>query len=411
MTEFFAVLPPDEACSRWLAQISHRARAERLRTLDALGRVTAETVRSPEALPAFQRSTVDGYVVRAADTFGASDSLPAYLRLAGEVIMGRAASVPLQSGEAFIIHTGGMLPPGADAVVMVEHTQLFGPGEIEVLKPAAPGENVLQIGEDVQPGAEILPAGHRLLPQDIGALLALGLVDQLAVIRQPRVSLFSTGDELVKPEISAVEPGQVRDINSGTIWALCQRAGADARMMGIIPDQPDALYRALLEALPESDMLVVTAGSSVSVRDKTAEVINRLGTPGVLVHGVAARPGKPTILAVIEGKPVIGLPGNPVSAMVMFSLFGLPAIAHLMGAAQPIQARVPVRVTANIPSAAGREDYVPVRLFERDGEQWAEPIFGKSNLIFTLVRADGLLKVPLNMTGQREGSWGEVILF
>jgi molybdopterin molybdotransferase len=155
----------------------------------------------------------------------------------------------------------------------------------------------------------------------------------------------------------------------------------------------------------------VTAGSSVSVRDMTASTINRLGMPGVLVHGVAARPGKPTILAVIDDKPVIGLPGNPVSAFVMFTLFGLPAIAHLMGTDLPLRARLRARVTVNVPSAAGREDHVPVHLIQREGETWAEPVFGKSNLIFTLVGADGLLIVPLNATGLREGAWGEVVLF
>jgi molybdopterin molybdotransferase len=304
-----------------------------------------------------------------------------------------------------------MVPDSADAVVMVEHTQVFAEGEIEIRRPVAPGENVLQVGEDVLPGAEILPAGHRIQPQDIGALLALGLTDNIPVVRKPLVSLFSTGDELMPPGTPSLAPGQIRDINSGTIRALCVQAGAETHSHDIVRDNPDALYTALLEALPEADMLVVTAGSSVSVRDMTAATINRLGGPGVLVHGVAARPGKPTILAVVEGKPVIGLPGNPVSALVMFSLFGVPAIAYLLGTDVPRQVRAQARVSVNVPSAAGREDYVPVRLVDREGEQWAEPVFGKSNLIFTLVGADGLLRVPLNATGLREGTWGEVLLF
>ncbi|NLX11629.1 MAG: molybdopterin molybdotransferase MoeA [Chloroflexi bacterium] len=411
MPEFFEVLPPNEARAVWLAQVSQRAPVETVAAVEALGRVTAQAIYSPEALPAFPRSTVDGYAVRAADTFGASDSLPAYLRVAGEVRMGQAAPVAVGPGAALLIHTGGMLPSGADAVVMVEHTQPFGLGEIEILRAVAPGENVLQVGEDVVAGSVVLPAGHRIQPQDIGALLALGLVDDLAVRSLPRMRIFSTGDELVPPAARDLKPGQIRDINSGTIRALCLRAGAEARSLEIVPDDADALYTALAGALPDADLLVITAGSSVSARDMTAEAINRLGAPGVLVHGVAARPGKPTILAVVDGKPVIGLPGNPVSAMVMFSLFGVPAIAHLLDAGMPLQVRVAARVAANVPSAAGREDYVPVRLVERDGEQWAEPVFGKSNLIFTLVGASGLLKVPLNLTGLRAGAWGEVILF
>ncbi|MBN2302993.1 MAG: molybdopterin molybdotransferase MoeA [Anaerolineae bacterium] len=411
MPEFFEVLPPDVARTRWWNQVTHRAGNETVSAYDALGRVTARAITSPEALPAFRRSTVDGYTVLAADTFGASDSLPAYLDVVGEVPMGQAAAVQVAKGQAALIHTGGMVPPGADAVVMVEHTQPFTGDQIEVLKPVAPGENVLQVGEDVLPDAEILPAGHRVQPQDVGALLALGLVDDIPVVQRPRVSLFSTGDELVVPGTGTLQPGQIRDINSGTIQALCARAGAEARIHGIVPDQPDALYEVLAAALPESDLLVVTAGSSVSVRDMTADVINRLGKPGVLVHGVAARPGKPTILAVLAGKPVIGLPGNPVSALVMFTLFGVPAIAYLMGTDVPRQMWVQARAAANIPSAAGREDHVPVRLVDREGELWAAPVFGKSNLIFTLVGADGLLKVPLNKTGLRAGDWGEVTLF
>lgn len=411
MAEFFEVLPPDEARARWLAQVTHRAGHETIAPLAALGRVTAQAVFSPEALPAFQRSAVDGYAVRAADTFGASDSLPAYLTVVGEVSMGQAATVEIAKGQAALIHTGGMIPAGADAVVMVEHTQVFGEGEIEVLRPVAPGENVLQVGEDIEVGAEVLPAGRRIQPQDIGALLALGLADEVAVVRKPCVRLFSSGDELVPPGTRYLQPGQIRDINSGTIFSLCVRAGAEPEIMGILPDEAGAFFTALSAALPDADMLVVTAGSSISVRDMTARTIDRLGAPGVLVHGVAARPGKPTILAVVDGKPVIGLPGNPVSALVMFSLFGVPAIAHLLGTEAPLQARTLARVAVNVPSTAGREDYVPVRLVERDGEQWAEPVFGKSNLIFTLIGAHGLLKVPLNATGLREGVWGEVALF
>ena len=411
MSEFFNVLPPDEARDTWWTQVTHRAGVETLATTEILGRITAQAIHSPEALPAFKRSTVDGYAVRASDTFGASDSLPAYLEVAGEVLMGQAAAVTVEKGKVALIHTGGMIPGGADAVVMVEHTQPFSDHEIEIHRPVASGENVLQVGEDVTQGTEILPAGHNIQPQDIGALLALGLADEIAVMQRPRVGLFSTGDELVTPDTQDLQPGQIRDINSGTIQALCRRAGAEARIHPIVRDTPDALYTALSDAFDDADLLVVTAGSSVSVRDLTADTINHMGSPGVLVHGVATRPGKPTILAVVDGKPVIGLPGNPVSAMVMFTLFGVPAISRLMNATTPRQIWTQARVAGNIPSVAGREDYVPVRLMDRESETWAEPVFGKSNLIFTLVGALGLLKVPLNTTGLREGAWGEVVLF
>mgnify|MGYP005841539441 CR=1 FL=1 len=424
MAQFFNVLPPDEARARWLAQVTHRMPSspdagaiERAITLGEP--VVVGGVSSPEDLPAFPRATVDGYAVRAADTFGASESLPAYLAVVGEARMGERPTVTVGVGQTVLVHTGAMLPDGADAVVMVEHTQQAAGDEIEVLRRVASGENVLQVGEDVRRGQDALPAGSRLRPQDIGALLALGLGGEacpLPVRVRPRVAVFSTGDEVIPPH-QAPQPGQVRDINSHTIGALAAQAGGVPERRGIIPDRAEALEAALRAALapPAADMVVVTAGSSVSVRDMTADVINRLaeerGGPGVLVHGVAMKPGKPTILAVVEGRPVLGLPGNPVSAMVAFWLFGVPAIYHLLEARMPPRPRLLATLRANVPSAAGREDYVPALLHDEGGRVQAEPIFGKSNLIFTLVRADGLLKVPLNATGLRAGEVAEVYFF
>ncbi len=425
MAQFFNVLPPDEARAHWLDQVTHRTalqpdagaldRAAALREPVVVGQAP-----SPEDLPAFRRSTVDGYAVRAADTFGAGESLPAYLTVVGEARMGERPTVTVEPGQAVLIHTGAMIPDGADAVVMVEHTQPAADDEIEVLRRVAPGENVLQVGEDVRRGEAILPAGSRLRPQDIGALLALGLgsaAHPLAVRARPRLAIFSTGDEVVPPA-ETPGPGQIRDINSHTISALAAEAGAIPDRCGVIPDQPEALQTALrLAAAPPAaaDMIVVTAGSSVSARDQTADVINRLaaefGGPGVLVHGVAMKPGKPTILAVVGGRPVLGLPGNPVSAMVAFWRFGVPAIYHLMAARMPFRPRLRAVLTANVPSAAGREDYVPVVLREAGEQVLAEPVFGKSNLIFTLVRSDGLLKVPLNATGLRAGEAADVYFF
>jgi molybdopterin molybdotransferase len=308
--------------------------------------VIIDAAHSPEDLPAFRRSTVDGYAVRAADTFGASESLPAYLTVVGEARMGERPTVTVAAGQAVLIHTGAMVPTGADAVVMVENTEQAAANEIEILKRAAPGENVLQIGEDVQQGDAVLRAGSRLRPQDIGALLALGFgspENPVHVREQPRLALFSTGDEVIPPS-ETPEPGQIRDINSYTISALAAHHGAAVERRGIVPDTPDDLATALRLALAPpgaADIVVVTAGSSVSARDMTADVINRLaaefGGPGVLVHGVAMKPGKPTILAAVGGKAILGLPGNPVSAMVAFWLFGIPAIYHTMAAPLPFR--------------------------------------------------------------------------
>ncbi|MBN1286015.1 MAG: molybdopterin molybdenumtransferase MoeA [Anaerolineae bacterium] len=411
MPEFFTLIPPDEARARWFDALSVAIKAETVAARDALGRVLAETTYSPEALPAFRRSTVDGYAVRGADTYGASDALPVYLEVVGEVMMGRLPEVAVGPAQAALVHTGGAVPEGADAVVMVENTQPAGPGEIEVLRRAAAGENVIQVGEDIRPGAEILPAGHTLRPQDLGGLLALGITE-VKVARRPVLAIIATGDEIIAPGTPPM-PGQVRDINTYTIGAQTQLAGGEPLPVGIVPDRADALRAAVAGALARADGVILSAGSSVSVRDLTATVINDLGKPGVLVHGVAVRPGKPTILGVIDGKPVMGLPGNPVSAMNVYRLFGVPLIRRLLGAAAPARRTVAARLAVNGASAAGREDYISVRLRPADdgGLPWAEPVFGKSNLIYTLVHAEGVVKVSLDATGLYAGTEVEVELF
>jgi molybdopterin molybdotransferase len=384
--------------------------SEVVSTVDALDRVTADALRSPMALPAFPRSTVDGYGVQAADTLGATESLPAYLTVVGEVPMGQAAKVEVGAGQTAIVHTGGMIPPGADAVVMVERTQKLDTQDIEVLKPVAVGENIIQVGEDIQEGDAILPAGHRLRSQDLGGLLAVGLTE-IPVARRPRVALIATGDEVVPPG-EPLGPGQVRDINTYTLAGLVQRAGGIPWSLGIIPDRFEALKAAAQQGLAEADVVIMSAGSSVSVRDMTGDVINELGKPGVLVHGISFRPGKPTVLAVCDGKPVFGLPGNPVSAMVVFELMVTPTLWRWQGVTQPPEpCKVQARLARNVRSVAGREDRIQVRLEQRADGLWADPVFGKSNLIFTMVKADGMIKVPLDKTGLSAGERVEVRLY
>lgn len=401
MVELFKVLPPAEALELHLAHIDRQTEVEEVSTFDALRRVLAEDVAAPEDLPKFRRSTVDGFGVRAQDTFGASEGLPAYLTVIGEVAMGRAPTLTTGVGEAANVHTGGMLPSGADAVVMVEYTQGAGGEAIEVLRPVAPGENVIQIGEDVRAGIPILRAGEVLSPEDLGGLIAQGIL-RVRVHRKPRVALVATGDEVVPPERTP-ELGQVRDINTYTLAARVTEAGGIPVPMGIIPDQYEALGDAAKRARAAADIVVFCAGSSVSVRDMTAQVIETLGRPGVLVHGVSLKPGKPTILAVADGTPVFGLPGNPVSAIVTFELFVVPVMARMMRMPAPVRRTVAARLTKNVSSIAGREDYVPARLIRQGEEMLAEPIFGKSNLIFSLVQADGLICVPLDKGGLAAG--------
>ena len=320
------------------------------------------------------------------------------------------------------MHTGGMVPAGADAVVMIEHTHragppLFGsqaiqPGftayGIEVYRPVASGDGCIQPGEDIRAGDAILPAGRQLRPQDVGGLLAVGIVEVQAA-RRPRIGIVSQGDEVVPPEQSP-GPGQVRDINSYTLAGYVHRAGGIPLNYPIAPDDEEGLDMIVRRAFDEADVVVITAGSSVSYRDLTAAAINKLGAPGVLVHGVAVRPGKPTILAVCDGKPVFGLPGNPVSCINIFRRFVTPTIRRLLGADPlPVQ-MVLARLERNIPAASGRADYVRVRLEQREGARWAVPVFGKSNLIFTLVRSDGVVEVPLNSNGIPAGAEVTVML-
>lgn len=394
-----------------LSSIAAAVDSEPVDVVHALGRFAASDVFAPHPLPEFPRATVDGYAVRASDTFGASDTLPAYLNLIGEALMGEAPAFELGAGQCALIHTGGMLPKGADAVAMLEYTQTVG-SEIEIFKAVADGENLIRVGEDVAQNQRVILKGTQLRPAEIGGLMALG-VTSVSVAKRPRVGLISTGDEVVEPS-QTPRLGQVRDVNSYTLSALIEKTGGAALRFGIIRDQFEALKGAAAQALSECDALIITAGSSASTRDMTAEVIRQLGEPGVLVHGINTRPGKPTILGVCGGKAVIGLPGNPVSALVNGYLFVVPVVEKLLGALPKPKASVQAVLTVNLPSQAGREDWWAVKLVENRKSQIANyeavPIFGKSNLIFTLAAADGMLKISADATGLSAGETVEVFL-
>jgi molybdopterin molybdotransferase len=338
-----------------------------------------------------------------------------------------------------------MLPAGTDAVVMLEYTQQIkttrgqrqpakrpdegadpasGSNEIEIFRAVADGENVIRTGEDVAAGQVIQVKGSLMRPAEIGGLMALGIT-QVRVMRKIRVGLISTGDEVIDP-FQSPRPGQVRDINSYTLGALVEKSGGEAVRYGIIADQFGALKEAAAKALTECEMVIITAGSSASTRDMTADVIRLLGEPGVLVHGINTRPGKPTILGVCTGKVIIGLPGNPVSALVNGYLFVVPVIEKLLGALPKPKPSVLAKLTVNLASQAGREDWWPVKLLpspreaspsggsgrgtQGEGEMLADPIFGKSNLIFTLASADGLIRIHPDATGVSVGEVVEVFL-
>ncbi|MGE5675249.1 MAG: gephyrin-like molybdotransferase Glp [Mycobacterium leprae] len=391
------------ACGDWRAPVRQVSLAE------ALGLVTAQSVVAPSDLPPFARTSVDGYAVRAADTFGASEGLPAYLRVTAEILMGQAPAVALGPGEAQRISTGGALPAGADAVVMVEHTEALSGDEIGIVRPVSPGENVMQRGEDATAGAELLPAGHQIRAQELALLSSAGIL-QVGVIGRPRVAIISTGDELV-PVDQEPGPGQIRESNGAALMALVRRDGGEPTYLGIAVDQ-EAVIRAALQQAMAYDLVLISGGSSVGSRDHTAALIAELGQPGILVHGVQLKPGKPTILAVADGKPVVGLPGHPVSSQVVYGLFVSPLLRQMQGLpAEPAyRATVRARMTKNVASAPGRTDCIRVRLNREGEELWAEPVHGKSGLISTLVKADGLVTIPSAKEGVLTGDWVEVEL-
>jgi molybdopterin molybdotransferase len=364
-------------------------------------------------LPGFARSTVDGYAVRAADTYGVSEGLPGYLTVTGAVTMGAAPAVTVKPGTAVAMPTGGALPPGADAVVMIEYTAEAMPGTIEVVRPVAPGEGVVRADEDARVGQAIIPDGRVLRPQDLGMLAAAG-VTSVRVHARPVVTIFSTGDEVVPPETVTLRPGQVRDATAAALAALVADAGGVPVHGGIVPDDPAALEKELRKALASSDVIVISAGSSVGARDETANVVARLGPPGIWCHGLAIKPGKPTLLAECArvsgepGIPVIGLPGNPRSALVVFRLIGMDLIRLVGGCtAPPPEPSVRAKLDRDLASATGRLDVVQVTV----SGMAATPVFGLSALLSVLTAADGYIVIHEEATGFDAGTEVEVTLY
>ncbi|MGB6454722.1 MAG: gephyrin-like molybdotransferase Glp [Streptosporangiaceae bacterium] len=403
--EFFTTRTVGEALAGF--RPDRRTPAETVPVVAALGRVPVESVSAPHPLPGFARSTVDGYAVRAADTYGVSEGLPGYLQVTGAVLMGTEPDVTVGLGTAVSMPTGGVLPAGADAVVMVEYTQQAMTGTIEVVRPVAPGEGVVRADEDAAQGAELVPAGRPLRSQDLGMLSAAGIT-AVPVHARPRVTIFSTGDEVVPPETTVLRAGQVRDATAAALAGLVTESGGEPVSAGIVADDPAALEAALRAALPTSDMIVISAGSSVGARDETAGVVARLGEPGIWCHGLSIKPGKPTLLADCEGVPVIGLPGNPRSALVVFRLLGIPLVRLIGGCSTPPpEPTVRVTLARDLPSATGRLDVVQVQV--ADGA--AIPVFGLSALLSVLTAADGFLIIPEEATGLDAGTEVDVTLY
>lgn len=410
MKEFTSVATLEEALDRYLSAVRPRPRGEEVVPLErALDRVCAEDVRASEDLPAFHRSTVDGYAVRSEDVLHASPKAPAVLRVTGEVRMGEVADLRVQPGECVRVPTGGAVPAGADAVVMQEHVRLHGQ-HAHVLRPTQPGENILHRAEDARQGEVVVHRGTRLRPQELGLLAGLGVVDVPCYL-PPRVAVFSTGDELVPPDHQP-RPGQVRDMNSYTLTAQVTKLGGVARFGGILPDHAHAVEAALRDAMRTADVVLASGGSSVGTLDVLREVVPRLGQPGVVVHGVAIKPGKPTLLAYCDGKVVVGLPGHPVSAMVVFDLLVRPVLEGMLGLREALRGprTVPANLVAPLAAPADRDEFVRVKLRWQEDVLAAEPVLGKSGMITTMTRADGYVRVPMGARLEA-GTQVEVRLF
>ena len=393
------VKTPEEVLALIETEFGPTAGMEMVPLSSAMGRVLAEDITATEYVPDFDRSTVDGYAVRARDTFGCTDAIPAILSLQGEVLMGEGAEFALQADSCVAVPTGGAMPQGADSVVMVEYTEDYGDGTIGISKSSAPGLNMIFRGDDVFPGKVILSKGRVLSSQDIGALAAIGRV-QVPVVKKLTVGVISTGDELVPPEVTP-GPGQVRDVNSPMLEAMLTGFGVNVINYGIVIDDEALLAEKVAKAVSECDAVLLSGGSSVGVKDAACRIIESMGS--LLLHGIAIKPGKPTILGKAGAKPLVGLPGHPVAAYFITKLFVLPLLGRLMTrdmTAYTVTARVSESISAN----HGRAQYHCCRLERRDGQLYALPIRGKSGLITTLAGADGYFCIDRDCEGLPQGA-------
>lgn len=407
--KFFQVKTVEETFQLIEESIKPLQQIETVKIEDALNRILAETITVQENVPSFRRSSVDGYAVQAKDTFGSSEGMPSFLNLTGEVKMGVTADKPVNAGEAIYVPTGGMIPEKADAVVMIEHCEDIS-GLLNIYRQVTPGENVISIGEDLKEGIELVCKGSRLRPQELGALASQGITT-VQTYKTPTIGYLSSGDEIVPIESQQVNLGEIRDMNGITIGSLVKQWGYNFKYGGIVKDNRELFEQTAREILEEVDCLVLSGGSSVGTKDYSVDVIDALGSPGVFVHGISIRPGKPTILAVADGKPVIGLPGHPASAMVIFELFGKKVFERLTGNTEEEKNLTYAITTRNVASSAGRTDYIRVKLFEEDGIWYADPIIGKSGLISTLVESDGMIVIASQKEGYQKGDKVPIRLF
>ncbi len=384
---------------------------------NSINRVLAEDIKALENLPSFPRSTVDGYAARSKDLQGVSESLPAYLDLIGEVEMGEETKLTIKEGEAVYIPTGGMLPEGADCVVMVEHTEKISNTLIECYSSAGVGENIIKKGEEIEKGEMIFKKSKRVKPRDLGAMAGLGITEVL-VYKKPKIAIISTGDELISPE-KDLQFGQIRDINTYTISSLLKKAGVDVIKAGIIEDTYQNLKQSIEKYL-KADLILVSGGSSAGIKDITVDVINELGQPGVLIHGLKVKPGKPTILGQINQTPIMGLPGHPGSAWMITNKFVKPLVKAICGEydVEIIESEIEKDLTSqsavlnrNLSSDRGRNEAVPVKILQKKDKVYADPILGKSSFMRIFIESDGYIEIESESEGLKKGTNVDIINF
>ena len=401
-----SVKTPEEALNLIITAFPESGKCESVPLYASLGRIAFENVVSNEFVPDFDRSTVDGYAVFAESTFGCSESIPAILPLDGEVLMGDCFTGTMHKESCVAVPTGGHVPLGADAVVMLEYTENYGDGTIGILKPCAPGENMIFRGDDLIPGKTLIKKGTLITPHDIGGMASLGITE-IKVAAKPRVGIISTGDELI-PVSAKPEAGQIRDVNSAMLAALFAKCGAEPVLYGIVKDEKTALENAMVRASDECDVVIVSGGSSVGVKDMTAQIIEANGH--VIFHGIAVKPGPPTIFGEFRSKPVFGLPGHPVAAYFITQIFVRKLIYKLTGA-KVRDIKLKAKITEAISSNHGRAEVIGLRLKTTEDGVSAAPIHGKSGLITTLAMSDGYFIIPRDCEGISKNSEIEAILY
>ncbi|MGV8980098.1 molybdopterin molybdotransferase MoeA [Clostridium sp.] len=398
--ELFNVVSVKEAKEIIDSSFTYTLGCEKINILQSASRISFNDIKAECNIPEFKRSTVDGYAVNSRDVNGASEAMPSMLFLKGEVLMGKVPPSDIALGECMYVPTGGMLPGSADSVVMIEYSHGMDENTILSYSPVAMGDNVIQVGEDINAGDIVIKKGDRLRPYEIGVLASIG-ISEVTVYKRPRVAIISTGDEVV-PCTTQPSIGQVRDINTHLIWSLLLEDGMQPVSYGIIKDEYNDLKNTVDRAFNECDMVLISGGSSVGKKDQTLKVISSYDDGQVLVHGIAVKPGKPTIIGKHSEKIIFGLPGHPLACSIVYKILVKEYLYRLTSQSEKIYGTNAV-ISINYHSAKGREEYLPVELETIENKLVAKPVFGKSGLISVFSRAWGYVVIDKNVEGLKEG--------